>query len=69
MVKKDVEYSQEEAKLSALLDAVKVKREKYNQTELKSVKYEFVSNKKNGQMNIKINCIENIAEEVEIQTE
>lgn len=69
VVKKDVEYSQEEAKLLALFDAVKVKREKYNQTELESVGYEFVGNKNNGQMNIKINCIEDIAEEVKIQTE
>ena len=69
VVKKDIEYSQEQAKLSALLDAVKMKRDKYNQTELESVKYEFVGNKKNGQINIKINCVEDIAEEVEFRTE
>ncbi len=69
MVKSDVEYSTDEARFSALLDAVEIKREKYNQTELEVVKYEFISNDKNGQINMKINCIEDIAEEVKIQTE
>lgn len=65
---KTIEYSPEEAMLSGLLEGVKMKREKYNKSELQSVKYEFVDNKKNAELNVKINCIEDIAEERKILT-
>lgn len=68
-LKATVEYSPKEAVLSGLLDGVKTKREKYNKTELKSVKYEFVDKKENGEISVKINCIEDIAGERKIFTE
>lgn len=68
-VQKTIEYSSQEAMLSALLESVKMKREKYNSSELKSVKYEFLDNKKNAELKIKINCIEDIATESLIFTE
>ncbi len=66
---KAVNYSVEEAEFTALLQAVKKKRGKYNQTELKKVEYYFSENEKNGEINMKINCIENIAKESLIFTE
>ena len=69
ILRKTIEYSSEEAMLSTLLDGVKIKREKYNKSELKSVKYEFFDKKKNGELNVKINCIEDIAEERKFLTE
>ncbi len=68
-LKASVEYSPEEALLSGLLDGVKIKREKYNKSELESVKYEFADKKNNGEIIVKINCIEDIAEERRILTE
>lgn len=68
-LKTTVEYSPKEAVLSGVLDGVKIKREKYNKSELKSVKYEFDDKKKNGEIIVKINCIEDIAEERKILTE
>lgn len=61
-----VRYSPEEARLSCLLDGVKLKREKYNKTELESVEYRFVDKKESGEINIKINCVEDIAKERKI---
>ncbi len=69
VIKKSVDYSQEEAMLSGLLEGVKMKREKYNKSQLESVEYDFAHNKDRGQLNIKINCIEDIAEERKILTE
>lgn len=69
VISNKIEYSTEEAMLSALLEGVKIKREKYNNSQLKSVKYEFFDNKPNAEINVKINCIEDIAEERKIQTE
>lgn len=66
---KRVEYSQEEARLSALLQGVKLKREKYNSSELQRVEYAFKEDGKSGVINIKINCIEDIAKESLILTE
>ena len=69
VIKKSVDYSQKEAMLSGLLEGVKMKRAKYNKSQLESVKYDFCDNKEGGQLNIKINCIEDIAEERKILTE
>lgn len=66
---KITEYSPEQAMLSGLLDGVKIKREKYNESELKSVKYDFVEKEEKVEINLKINCIEDIAEESMILTE
>ena len=66
---KITEYSPEQAMLSGLLDGVKIKREKYNESELKSVKYDFVEKEEKVEINLKINCIEDIAEESLILTE
>ena len=66
---KVVEYSTEETKFSALFEAVKFKREKYNLTELERVEYLFKKNKNTGEINVKINCIEDIAKEKLIFTE
>ena len=68
-ISKAVEYSNEEAKLSALLEAVKIKREKYNHTELERVEYSFIESKNKVEINTKINCIEDIAKETLIFTE
>lgn len=64
-----IEYSPEEALLSGLLEGVEMKREKYNKSDLKRVEYEFSDKKKNGEINVEINCIEDIAEERKILTE
>ncbi len=64
-----IEYSHEEAMLSGLLDGVEMKRRKYNKSQLQSVKYDFFDNEDRGQLNIEINCIEDIAEERKILTE
>ena len=66
---KSVEYSPKEAMLSGLLEGVKIKRGKYNKSDLKSVKYEFFDKKKKGEISVEINCIEDIAEERKILTE
>lgn len=68
-ISKAVEYSNEEAKLSVLLEAVKIKREKYNHTELERVEYSFIESKNKVEINTKINCIEDIAKETLILTE
>ncbi len=65
----DIKFSSEEARLSGLLDSVKNKRKKYNKSELKNVEYDFVDKENYGEINVKINCIEDIAEEVEILIE
>lgn len=63
---KRVGYSIEEAKLSGLLKAVEIKRKEYNQSELEKVEYSF---DEKVEINVKINCIEDIAEESRILTE
>ncbi len=68
-LKATAEYSPGEAMLSGLLDGVKVKREKYNKTELKSVEYEFTDKKTEGEIKGKINCVEDIGVESKIMTE
>lgn len=68
-LEKVVEYSPKQVRLSGLLEGVQMKREKYNQSELKSVKYDFVDNKQKVEINVKINCIEDIAKEKRILTE
>ncbi len=68
-LRNNIEYSPKEAKLICFLDGVKMKREKYNKSELKSVKYEFVENENNGEIEVKINCVEDIATESLIFTE
>ncbi|MBE6800878.1 MAG: hypothetical protein E7529_06700 [Ruminococcaceae bacterium] len=69
MNENNIEYSPQQARLSGFLDGVKVKREKYNKSELKSVEYEFVDKENCGEINVKINCIEDIAKERKILTE
>ena len=64
-----VECSPKEAMLSGLLEGVKIKREKYNKSDLQSVKYNFVDKVDSAEVNIKISCIEDIAEESLIFTE
>ena len=61
VAEKLIEYSFDEAMLSGLLEAVKIKREDYNKSELESVEYEFIDKNKKGEINIKINCVEDIA--------
>ena len=68
-ITKNIEYSPEETRLLGLLEGVKIKRERYNKTELQKVEYNFVDNKNSGEINIKINCIEDIATEIKILTE
>ena len=68
-VEKHIVYSPKQAQLSLLLQGVKTKREKYNKSELKNVKYDFNDNKNSGEINVKINCIEDIAKESPIITE
>lgn len=63
------EYFIEEAKLLGLLEAVKIKRARYNQTELKKVEYNFEKNNREGEINLVIHCIEDIAKEQLIFTE
>ncbi len=67
--KKYIEYSTEQVRLSGLLDGVKTKRETYNKCDLKSVEYDFVDKENCGEINVKINCIEDIAKERKILTE
>ena len=66
---KIIEYSPAQSKLYALLDGVEKKREDYNKSDLKSVEYEFVDKGDCGEINVKVNCIEDIAEERMILTE
>ena len=66
---RNTEYSPKEAMLFGLLQGVELKREKYNKTELKKVEYEFVDKENSGVINVKINCIEDIASESRIFTE
>ena len=68
-ISKEVVYSAEEANLSLLHEAVKYKREKYNHTELEKVEYSFKKNKNTGEINVNINCIEDIVKEMPIFTE
>ena len=68
-VEKNIEYSPQQARLSGLLEGVKVKRKKYNKSDLKSVEYDFVDKKNCGETRVKINCIEDIAKERKILTE
>ncbi len=68
-VDRKVEYSSEEAKLSGLLEAVKIKREEYNLTELQKVEYSLEEKDKKVEINVKINCVEDIAKESLIFTE
>ncbi len=64
-----VDYSTEEARLSALLEGVNFKRGNYNGTELQRVEYDFRENEKGVEVNVKIDCIEDIAKESPIFTE
>lgn len=64
-----IEYSNEQAMLSGLLEAVKLKREQYNSTQLKEVEYSFFQNSGKCKIYIKIECIEDIAKESLIFTE
>lgn len=66
---RNVEYSRKEAMLVGVLESVRIKRAKYNQSELKSVEYEFLDKNKSGEIRVKINCIENIAVEKDFLTE
>lgn len=66
---KVIEYSKNETKLLVLLDGVKMKRDAYNKSDLKSVKYEFYDKDEYGEVNVKVNCIEDIAKESLILTE
>ena len=63
------EITLEEAKLSGLLQSVKIKREKYNSAQMKKVNYEISQKEEWAQINLKINCIEDIAMESPIFTE
>lgn len=65
---KTVELSSEEARLYALLEGVRTKRKDYNGTQLERVEYEFYGRRSKGELSIKINCIEDIAEEKKILT-
>ena len=66
---KSIEYSSCQAMLSGLLEGVKIKREKYNKSDLKKVEYRLNNKIKYGEIIVAINCIEDIAEEKAIQTE
>lgn len=68
-LKKYIKYSPEQAMLNGLLESVEIKREKYNNSQLKSVKYDFVEKEDKAEINVKVNCIENIAKESPILTE
>ena len=68
-LERQVEYSGEQLSLSGLLDGVRIKREKYNGSDLKAVSYAFTEKENNAQINVKITCIENIARERKILTE
>ena len=68
-IKTIVEYSAEESRLLGLLDSVKMKREKYNKTELESVEYELVEKNKKWEIIVKINCVEDIAKERKLYVE
>lgn len=65
----EVVFAFKEAGYLALIEAVKNKREKYNETELQKVEYSFKGKQKSGEINIKINCIEDISKESLIFTE
>ncbi len=66
---KSVEFTVEQAALSALLETVKVKRDKYNQTDLKKIEYNSKEKGKNVTIKAKITCIEDIACEAPITAE
>lgn len=68
-IQKNVEYSHEEAKLCALLSGVRMKRGKFNKSDLKSVKYEVTDNKNGAVIKLKVDCVEDIAKESPIFTE
>lgn len=67
--KKNINFTTEEAKLQGMLEAVEKKRTHYNRTQLKKVEYQISENEKRIEINLKINCIENIAIESPILTE
>jgi len=66
---KFVEYTVEQAAFSALLESVKNKREKYNQTDLKKITYALKEGAAGVTISTKITCIEDIACESLIVTE
>ena len=68
-LEKGIEYSPKQAMLYGLLEGVQTKREKYNKSELKSVKYYFIKKDDKVEINVKVNCIEDIAKESLILTE
>lgn len=68
-LEKNIVYSPEQVLLSGLLTSVQTKREKYNKSQLESIKYDFIEKEDNAEINVKINCIEDIAEERKILTE
>ncbi len=68
-LEKGIEYSPEQAMLYGLLEGVQTKRENYNKSELKSVKYDFIEKNDKVEINVKVSCIEDIAKESLILTE
>lgn len=65
----NVKYSTQQAKMLSLIEAVNLKRESYNTTELKRVEYKFSEEDKKAEINVEIDCIEDIAKESLIFTE
>ena len=68
-LEKSIEYSPEQAMLYGLLEGVQTKRENYNKSELKSVKYDFIEKNDKVEIKVKVSCIEDIAKESLILTE
>lgn len=67
--KKTVEYTEEEAKLQLLLEAVEGKREQYNSADLEKVEYSLKKTENNVEMICRVVCTEDIAQEKLILTE
>lgn len=67
--KKTVEYTEEEAKLQLLLEAVEEKREQYNSADLEKVEYSLKKTENNAEMICRVVCTEDIAQEKLILTE
>ena len=62
----EVQYSSEQAMLRGLFEAVSKKREKYNDSELESVKYQAKEYDDKIRIELKTVCVENIATEKRI---
>lgn len=67
--KKKLTYTNREALLDCLFQAVEEKRENYNATELEKVEYSYENNEKESTITLKINCVEDIAKESPILVE